>query len=67
MNDKIEVRTYTPFCVPIIVTHLTDKFMINVLQKYAKRIRKTKGRKISNIGGFQSDFLSHEEKSIPIW
>ena len=64
MKKKIEVRTYTPFCVPIIVTHLTDKFTVSSLQKYAKKIRKTESRKISNIGGFQSDFLPHEEDPL---
>lgn len=55
---KQEIKTYTPFIVPIQSNLIEDKKLNKKLFDFSQAIKKNKGRQVSNVGGFQSQQLS---------
>ena len=52
------------FGTVITIANLKNKELNNKLLKFCKKLKKTSGRKISNVGGFQSNFVNQDDPLI---
>lgn len=55
----MKIFNFPIFNTLISVSNLNNKKLNDKLLKYCKKISKTKGKKVSNEGGFQSDFIDN--------
>ena len=52
------------FGTVVTITNLKNKELNNKLLKFCKKLKKTSGRNISNVGGFQSNFVNQDDPLI---